>query len=55
MHIEMLGFDILQAGEDVIAVRPEIDRPVRGAPDHALFAEFGDVVLHRGVPGHRHG
>ena len=42
-------FDILQTGKNVIAVRPEIDRPVRGALDHALFAEFGDVVLHRGL------
>ncbi len=48
-------FDILQTGKNVIAVRPEIDRVIRGAPDHALFAEFGDVVFHRGAPGHRRG
>lgn len=45
-------FDILQAGEDVIPVRPEIDRPIRGALDHALFAEFVDVILHRKAPGY---
>ena len=38
--------DVLQAGKDVIPVRPEIDRPVRGVLDHALFAEFGDVGFH---------
>ena len=38
--------DVFEAGEDVVAVCTEIDRPVGGAADHALLAEFRDVGLH---------
>ena len=44
-------FDVLQAGKNVLAIRPEIDWPIRGMLDHALFAEFRDVGLHREPPG----
>lgn len=42
--------DIRQAGKNVIAIRPEIDWPIRGMLDHALFAEFRDMGFHRERP-----